>query len=63
MPSDSADDSQLLFETRAIFSLADYLKSLSPNEYYDIASRIYSEWSEKENRSITKRLDKVWKLA
>jgi len=26
-----------MFETRAIFTLADFLKSLSANEYYDIA--------------------------
>ena len=31
------NDSQTAFETNAIFSLADFLKSLSANEYYDIA--------------------------
>jgi hypothetical protein len=29
------------FETRAIFTLADFLKGLGPNEYYDIASKIF----------------------
>ena len=32
------------FETRAIFTLADFLKSLGPNEYYDIAQKLYNEW-------------------
>lgn len=31
------DDSQVVFETKAIFALADFLKSLTANEYYDIA--------------------------
>ncbi len=35
--SESQDDSQLVFETRAIFSLADFIKSLTANECYDIA--------------------------
>jgi len=57
------DDSQTQFETKAIFSLADYLKGLTPNEYYDIAARVYSEWQEIENNEISKKLDKLWKLA
>lgn len=30
------------FETRAIFTLADFLKSLGPNEFYDIAQRVFN---------------------
>ena len=30
------------FETRALFTLADFLKSLEPNEYYDIAQKAYN---------------------
>jgi len=36
------DDSQIMFETRAIFTLADFLKSLSANEYYDIAQKLFN---------------------
>ncbi len=32
------------FETRAIFTLADFLKSLGPNEYYDIAQKFFNKW-------------------
>lgn len=32
------------FETKAIFTLADFLKQLHANEYYDIAQRFYSDW-------------------
>lgn len=58
---DADPDTQ--FETKAIFSLADYLKSLTANEYYDIAARVYSEWQDQENNEITKKLEKLWKLA
>ncbi len=34
------------FETKAIFTLADFLKQLHANEYYDIAQRFYSDWLE-----------------
>ena len=36
---ENTDDSvaQDPFETRAIFTTADFLKCLGPNEYYDIA--------------------------
>ena len=30
------------FETRAIFTLADFLKSLGPNEHYDISQKVYN---------------------
>jgi len=30
------------FETRSIFTLADFFKSLGPNEYYDIAQKIFN---------------------
>ncbi|TNV82785.1 hypothetical protein FGO68_gene11827 [Halteria grandinella] len=32
------------FETKAIFTLADFLKQLQANEYYDIASKYFSDW-------------------
>ena len=35
-----------MFETKAIFTLADFLKSLTANEYYDIASKLYNDWNE-----------------
>ena len=38
------DDSIDEFETRAIFTLADFLKSLGPNEYYDIAQKFFNKW-------------------
>lgn len=34
------------FETMAIFTLADFLKQLQANEYYDIAQKYYTEWLE-----------------
>ena len=34
------------FETMAIFTLADFLKQLQANEYYDIAQKFYTEWLE-----------------
>lgn len=34
--------SQDAFETRILFTLADFLKSLGPNEYYDIAQKVYN---------------------
>ena len=34
------------FETKAIFALADFLKQLQANEYYDIAQKLYSQWVE-----------------
>jgi hypothetical protein len=35
----SPDDSDRIdpFETRVVFTLADFIKSLGPNEYYDIS--------------------------
>jgi hypothetical protein len=39
-----------MFETKAIFSLADFLKSLSANEYYDIAQKLFNDFSEKEKK-------------
>lgn len=38
----SEQDSQMQFETKAIFTLADFLKGLSANEYYDIAQKMYN---------------------
>lgn len=38
------------FETRAIFTMADFLKSLGPNEYYDIAQKIFNKWDKKEGK-------------
>lgn len=39
-----------MFETKAIFTLADFLKSLSANEYYDIAQKIYNHWQDLEGK-------------
>jgi hypothetical protein len=36
----------MAFETKAIFSLADFLKQLEANEYYDIAQKFYTDWLE-----------------
>jgi hypothetical protein len=33
----SQDDINMMFETKAIFTIADFMKSLTANEYYDIA--------------------------
>ena len=41
-PGFSADP----FETRALFTLADFLKSLGPNEYYDIAQKVFNSWED-----------------
>ena len=38
------DESSMPFETKAIFALADFLKQLQANEYYDIAQKFYTEW-------------------
>jgi len=50
----------LVFETKAIFSLADFLKGLSANEYYDIAQKLYSDWAEEETKFIEKKLGAIW---
>ena len=34
------------FETRAVFTLADYLKSLGPEEYFDIAQKVFNFWEQ-----------------
>lgn len=46
------------FETKAIFTLADFLKQLEANEYYDIAQKFYTEWLE-ERLGTKKKLTKV----
>ena len=40
------------FETRAIFTLADFFKSLGPNEYYDISQKIYNSWEEEQKTTV-----------
>jgi len=40
------------FETRAIFTLADFLKSLGPNEFYDIAQKVYNRWEKESNNHV-----------
>jgi len=47
------------FETRAIFSLADFLKSLSPNEYYDIAQKIFVQFEESRMPKVEKAAELV----
>ncbi|CDW85157.1 UNKNOWN [Stylonychia lemnae] len=56
------EDSQIMFETRAIFTLADFLKSLTANEYYDIAQKIYNQWQIQEGKKHFDSLTKVVKL-
>lgn len=34
----------MVFETKAIFALADFLKTLTANEYYDIAQNLYNSF-------------------
>ena len=48
----SEDAMQDPFETRAIFTLADFFKSLGPNEFYDISSKIYSGWEEEQRQQL-----------
>ena len=40
------------FETRGIFTLADFLKSLGPNEYYDIAQKVFNQWDRNDDKKI-----------
>ena len=54
-----SQDSSLVFETKAIFTLADFLKSLTPNEYYDVAQKLYNEWSEDEVKGTHKKLKRI----
>lgn len=46
------------FETKAIFTLADFLKQLQANEYYDIAQKFYSDWLD-ERLGTTQKLTKM----
>ena len=61
----SMDESDKInpFETRAIFTLADFLKGLGPNEYYDIASKIFGQWEEslkkKEEQPVAAKIKKL----
>jgi len=41
---DLAESEEDSFETKAIFTLADFLKELKPNEYYDIAQKLFLSW-------------------
>lgn len=45
-----ADDSVKIdpFETKAIFTLADFLKALGPNEFYDVAQKLYLNWEKNQ---------------
>ena len=47
------------FETQTIFTLADFLKSLSANEYYDIAQRLYNEWAESDVKKPVEKLKRL----
>lgn len=51
-----------MFETKAIFSLADFLKSLSANEYYDIAQKLYNDFADNEKKDPYWKLEKVAKI-
>ena len=46
------------FETKAIFTLADFLKQLQANEYYDIAQKFYSDWLD-ERLGTTHKLTRL----
>ena len=50
------------FDTRAIFTIADFLKGLSPNEYYDIAQKLFTSW-ENECQKTESMEAKLTKLA
>ena len=60
------------FETRAIFTLADFFKSLGPNEYYDIAQKVFSQWEKgtpekpsdgnSDDDKLYSKLDKLAKI-
>jgi hypothetical protein len=39
--------------------MADFMKSLGPNEFYDIAQKIYNQWSQ-DNKSST-QIDSICK--
>lgn len=41
MEDDANLESTQEFETKAIFSLADYLKELEPHQHYDISYRLF----------------------
>eukprot|EP00347_Sterkiella_histriomuscorum_P011834 403370925 len=56
------DDSQIMFETRAIFTLADFLKSLTANEYYDISQKFYNQWAQQESKAHIDSLIKAVKI-
>ena len=51
-----------MFETKAIFALADFLKTLSANEYYDIAQKMYNAWSEDDSKMPMKKLESLVKI-
>ena len=53
---------QVAFETKAIFALADFLKSLSANEYYDIAQRLFTQWQEKDHREPFDKVKSLIKI-
>ena len=55
----SIEDQQMAFETKAIFTMADFLKQLSPNEYYDIAQKLYNEWMDEEVKQTKTKMRKV----
>jgi hypothetical protein len=50
------------FETKAIFTLADFVKSLGPNEYYDIAQKTFLRWEQKDESKRTKKIRSKIKL-
>jgi hypothetical protein len=52
------------FETRAIFTLADFFKVLEPNECYDIAQKMFLKWDEQysEMGQCRKKLEKIVRI-
>ena len=44
------------FETRSIYALADLFKSLSTNEHYDLAQRLYARWLQEEEDAYERKM-------
>ena len=54
--SPKQSQSELDFETRSIYALADLFKSLSTNEHYDLAQRLYARWLQEEEDAYERKM-------
>ncbi len=59
--ADAADRGHISqdFEMPAIFTLADQLRAMSGNDFYDIAERLFSVWKEEQETEIKDTLRKI----